>query len=234
LNENDKLIKSLIDSHLTDNSQVAGETTGTSQVVSDNSLRDEIVTDNVDPKNFTISIVNTTKQEGLESKFSEAFKKLGFSNINIAKADLPLEQGTLIQYCTNCFDTVQELSLALHNQTDLLIIEDPELSAEITVSLGIDQMYIDNSEISISILNGSKVSGAAKGLQTKMIGDGFNVTNYGTADKTTYQNTIIKYSLINLEKANIVKEYLSASYNNIEMLEVTKLQTDIEIVLGKP
>jgi hypothetical protein len=123
-----------------------------------------------------------------------------------------------------------------------------------------DQVVIANSEITISILNGSKLVGVTSKLKDKMIEQGFNIINVGDADKKDYQETIIKYSPDNLKKANIVKEYLSAKkdyqetiikyspdnlkkanivkeylsafYENLEVLEDSMLLPDIEIILG--
>lgn len=219
LNENNKLISSLIDTRVQDSTQVEGVST-------------EKLTGLNDPKNVKISVENTTGETGLEVKVADEYKKLNYLNVSSSKTDTALSQGTYIQYCTACSVYVSELSSVLLNQSELLIIENPDLVDEIIIKLGTDQIIIENSEFNISILNGSTVSGVAKNLQTKMIEQGFNVTKVGDADKNDYMTTIIKYSPDNLEKANIIKEYLSIRFNNLMMLEDPKLPTDIEILLG--
>jgi len=219
LNENNKLISSLMDTRVQDNPQVEGVSTEKLPGIND-------------PKNVKISVENTTGEEGLEVKVANEYKKLNYLNVSSSKTDTALSQGTYIQYCTICSVYVSELSSVLLNQSELLIIENPDLVDEIIIKLGTDQVTIENSEFNISILNGSTVSGVAKNLQTKMIEQGFNVTKVGDADKNDYTTTIIKYSPDNLEKANIIKEYLSIRFNNLMMLEDPKLLTNIEIVLG--
>ena len=95
-----------------------------------------------------------------------------------------------------------------------------------------DLFLFNNSDINVSILNGSTTVGVARGLETKMIEDGFDVANVDTADKDDYKDVLIRYSLDNLEKANIVKKYLTTIYENIEVIEDIEILTDVEIVLG--
>jgi len=219
LNENNKLIRSLVDTRVQDSTQVEGVSTEKLPGIND-------------PKNVKISVENTTEEEGLEVKVADEYKKLNYLNVSSSKTDTALSQGTYVQYCSICSVYVSELSSVLLNQSELLIIENPDLVDEIIIKLGMDQVTIENSEFNISILNGSTVSGVAKNLQARMIEQGFNVTKVGDADKNDYTTTIIKYSPDNLEKANIIKEYLSIRFNNLMMLEDPELLTNIEIVLG--
>lgn len=226
--ENEKLMASIITTHPENDKRTAEKTAENQQ----EPTNEDFKTKNIDLENVKVLVENTTDQEGLEVKVADELKKLGYLNIYTTKTNGAPYQSTLVQYCTNCFNVARELVSILQASTELLIIEKPDLVDEIIIKLGKDQIVIANSEINISILNGSGVIGAARKLKDEMTAQGFNVIRVGNADKRDYQKTIIKYSLNNLEKANIVKEYLSASYNNLEILEDPDLLTDIEIILG--
>ena len=226
--ENEKLMASIITVRSENEKQTAEKTSENQQEPTDEDFK----TKNIDWENIKVLVENTTDQEGLEVKVADEFKELGCLNVYTAKTSGVLYQETLVQYCAGCSDIVQELLSVLQDSEGLLVKEESDLADEIRIKLGTDQIIIANSEINIFILNGSGVIGAARILKDKMVEQGFNVSNIAAADKKDYQKTIIKYSPSNLKKANIVKEYLSASYNNLEMLEDPMLLTDIEIILG--
>ncbi|MCX6759620.1 MAG: LytR C-terminal domain-containing protein [Candidatus Nealsonbacteria bacterium] len=226
--ENEKLMASIITTHSENEKQTAEKTAENQQ----EPTGEDFKTKNIDWENVKVLVENTTDQEGLEVKIADKFKKLGCLNIYTTKISGVPYQDTLVQYCAGCSDIALELLSVLHDSEGLLIKEESGLSDEIRIKLGTDQIIIANNEITISILNGSDVIGVARKLKDEMAGQGFNIIKAGDADKKDYQKTIIKYSLNNLEKADIVKDYLSASYNNLEMFEDSGLPTDIEIILG--
>jgi hypothetical protein len=226
--ENEKLMASII-TVLSENEKQTAEKIAENQ---QEPTGEDFNTKNVDWENVKVLVENTTEQEGLEVKIADKFKKLGCLNVYTTKTSGVLYQDTLVQYCAGCSDIALELLSVLHDSEGLLIREESGLSNEIIIKLGADQIIIANSEITISILNGSNVIGVARKLKDEMAGQGFNIIKVGDADKKDYQKTIIRYSLNNFEKADIVKDYLSAPYDNLEMLEDSGLTTDIEIILG--
>jgi hypothetical protein len=226
--ENEKLMASIITAHSENEKRTTEETAENQQEPTGEDFKNK----NINWDNVKVLVENTTNQEGLEVKVADEFKKLGCLNVYTTKTSGVLYQNTLVQYCAGCSDIALELLSVLQDSEELLIREESDLSDEIRIKLGTDQIIIANSEITISILNGSNVIGVARKLKDEMAGQGFNIIKVGDADKKDYQKTIIKYSLNNLEKADIVKDYLSASYNNLETLEDSGLLTDIEIILG--
>ncbi|MCX6781630.1 MAG: LytR C-terminal domain-containing protein [Candidatus Magasanikbacteria bacterium] len=226
---NDKLISDLVDSRL-EGANLAKEKIGTDQLLSTDSSYQNIETNWDSAK---VIVQYTTDQVSLAGILAEKFRKIGTPNVDIRQIDSVPSQFTSLQYCSTCANIVMELLAALPNSSGLDNREDRSLTDEIIITLGEDQILITNSEISISILNGTAASGLARKLQADMQGQGFVVSQIGDADKKDYQTTIIKYSVNNLAKANIVKDYLALSYNNLEMLEDPNLPTDIEIVLGR-
>lgn len=139
LDKNNKLISSLIDISSENNAQIAGKSTDKQAGLT----QEDPKTEKIDPKSIKVSVENTTEQKGLDLEIADECKKMGFLNVNIFKSNGSLNQGTLVQYCTNCLDIAQELVSALNTQTDLLIIEKPELVGEIIIRLGSDQIITD-------------------------------------------------------------------------------------------
>jgi hypothetical protein len=226
--ENKKLIDTLIQANLKNKEQ---SITLASQIIEPTvnlATSVDITRDNV-----IITIENTTASTELGTTITDKFKKIGYLNVtatNIAEATV---QGTLIQYCSNCFEIANELLSVLQKQTEVLFIEKPDLAGEIIIKIGKDQLVIANKDIAISLLNGSAVVGAALRLKETMVKDGFNINSVSSADNNNYKKTIIKYASTAIDKANIVKKYLSPLYADLELIEDPQIKTDIEVILGE-
>jgi len=227
--KNEEAVRDLIASCPKDDDNTIKES-----VVNQKRLSDKvIVIEQVDWESVKVLIGNSSGQEGLGEAIAEKFAGLGLSNAYIGENEQALRENTLIEHCENCSDIARELIAALRNPDKMIIRENPSLTDEIRIGLGTDQAIIKNKEISVSVLNGSGVPGAARELGSEMNKNGFTVVNIGDAERNDYQKSIIKYASDNLEKANMVKEYLSAFYNDPEVIEDLELQADVEIILGR-
>ncbi|OGH12229.1 MAG: hypothetical protein A2776_01770 [Candidatus Levybacteria bacterium RIFCSPHIGHO2_01_FULL_40_10] len=71
---------------------------------------------------------------------------------------------------------------------------------------------LDRSQLSIHILNGSGVSGAAKKASDLLEGLGYNVVQIGNAEKTDYAQTEIQVKSANSKYLDLLKKDLSSSY----------------------
>jgi len=185
----------------------------------------------LDWESVKVVIDNTTGQKDLAETIADQFRKLGSANVYVGEKAGALNQKTLVEYCRRCFNIVKELLAVLPNADQALLIERAELSDEIRFRLGADQIVNVNSDITVSILNGSNIAGAAGGLRDRMAEQGFRVINIGNAEKRNYQKTVIRYSPKNLEKAQAVENYLNAFYPT-ETEGAEGLPVDVEIILG--
>lgn len=71
---------------------------------------------------------------------------------------------------------------------------------------------LDRSQLSIHILNGSGVAGAAKKASDFLEGLGYNVVQVGNAEKTDYTQTEIQLKSANSKYLDLLKKDLSSSY----------------------
>jgi hypothetical protein len=193
---------------------------------------DDLKAGNASWESVRVLIENTTGQEGLEERVAERVRESGGRNVYTGKAVDSQNQETSIQYCASCLNVATEILGGLQNPEKIVFEKNSILTEEIRIALGADQILVANGDISVSILNASDIAGMARKLKSKMAEDGFDMKNVVAADKDDYPKTIIKYSLDNLGKADIIQEYLSASYNSLEMIEDPALAVDVEIVLG--
>ena len=125
----------------------------------------------------------------------------------------------------------------LQNYEELRVIEEPSLTDEIRITLGMDQATaaeapIANGDITVSVLNGTYAVGAAKRLSDTLTADGFKLVGAGNAKKRDYQKTAIYYSPANLEKANILREALNRYYAEPDMQEDPSVEVDAQIIIG--
>jgi hypothetical protein len=193
---------------------------------------DDLKAGNASWESVRVLIENTTDQEGLEERVAESVRESGGLNVYAGKAVNSRNQETSIQYCASCLNVATEILGGLQNPEKIVFEKNSILTEEIRIALGADQILVANGDISVSILNASDIAGMARKLKSKMAEDGFDMKNVANGDKDDYPKTIIKYSLDNLGKADIIQEYLSASYNSLEMIEDPALAVDVEIVLG--
>ena len=228
INANEKIISDLIDSRLAEVEITKAEST-----VAQPELTDEVFANpEISRENIKVLIKNASASAVLGEIMAEKFKELGIVNIYINNIASSSNSSTSVQYCSGCADIVTELLAALPNPGVIACEENPSLMAEIRIELGNDQIIISNGEIGIHIINGSYTVGAARKLQDEMTRQGFNIIKIGDTDKKDYQETIIKYSPGNLSKAMIVRDYLSATQNSLELSEDSGLSDNIEIILG--
>ncbi|TSC94822.1 MAG: Transcriptional regulator [Candidatus Berkelbacteria bacterium Athens1014_28] len=96
------------------------------------------------------------------------------------------------------------------------------------------EITIDNSNINISVLNGSGVKNSAKIAADKLTTAGFTIKYTGNARVFTYQKTYIYHKTGGEEKANLVKENLIDYDCEVVLSEVIVGATyDIVVVIGK-
>ena len=71
---------------------------------------------------------------------------------------------------------------------------------------------LDRSKLSIHVLNGSGVAGAAKKASDFLEGLGYNVVDYDNADNTDYAQTVIQISSAQSKFLSLLKKDLSGKY----------------------
>lgn len=89
-----------------------------------------------------------------------------------------------------------------------------------------------SEDISISVLNGSGVSGMALNAREMLADRGFNVTRVGTAPTSDYLNTEIQVGSQNYWIAKKVKK-MALKEAEIKVVSKKKLPTDIVVIVGK-
>lgn len=95
-----------------------------------------------------------------------------------------------------------------------------------------EKKMLDKSLITITILNGNGIPGAAARLKTDLENKGFKVKTIGDADRQSYPETVIRYQPDADEKAKLLTETLKDKYT-VRIEETTMPQeTEIVIIVG--
>ena len=90
---------------------------------------------------------------------------------------------------------------------------------------------INKSSITIRILNGTSVNGAASLMKSKLEKAGYSIRTVGNAAKNTYTQSIIYYQAGNKDKAELIKTSLNDSTVTTEE-STTAAPDDILIIYG--
>ncbi len=95
---------------------------------------------------------------------------------------------------------------------------------------------VDKSEVSINILNGSGITGAAAKLESSLDSDGYNVITRGNADNSDYTDTIIRAKdTVSDAYLDELSEFLSETYSvssDIETASGSADDADVTIIIG--
>ena len=88
---------------------------------------------------------------------------------------------------------------------------------------------IDKSTITITVLNGNGLLGAADKMKKELENQGFKVSFIGDASRMDYPETIIRYQPGSRKKAEMIAEVLKGAYTT--KLEETQVSQETEIVI---
>ncbi|HRN96793.1 MAG TPA: LytR C-terminal domain-containing protein [Candidatus Levybacteria bacterium] len=91
---------------------------------------------------------------------------------------------------------------------------------------------LDRADLSVVILNGSGVSGAAGKLSTKLKSLGYDVTSTGNADTSDYESTVIEVSSTKKNFLNLLKKDLGSDYTIGESTSTYTGTGDARIIIG--
>lgn len=95
---------------------------------------------------------------------------------------------------------------------------------------------VDKSKVTISVLNGSGITGAAAKLETSLDTEGYNVVDRGNADNSDYTETVIRAKdTVNDSYLDALSEFLSETYSvasEIETASGSADDADVTIIIG--
>lgn len=95
---------------------------------------------------------------------------------------------------------------------------------------------VNKSDISINVLNGSGITGAAAKLETSLDSEGYNVVSRGNADNSDYTDTIIQAKdTVSDDYLDALSEFLSKTYSvspEIETASGSADDADVTIIIG--
>jgi|SRR5579885_1664256 len=89
------------------------------------------------------------------------------------------------------------------------------------------------SALSLAVLNGSGVPGAAEKVSEKLTGLGYNVTTTGNADTFTYQGITIKVKKTASSYLPLLKKDLASESASISAGIDNAISVDAEVIVGK-
>lgn len=92
---------------------------------------------------------------------------------------------------------------------------------------------IDQSKITIQLLNGNGISGSANQVKTQLVAAGFTIDSVTNARKFTYQSSIIYYKTGKSAEAELVKSALSDRQCELSNSDSIVGNYDIVVVIGK-
>lgn len=91
---------------------------------------------------------------------------------------------------------------------------------------------LDRADLSIVVLNGSGVSGAAGKLSTTLTELGYDVSSTGNADSSDYESTEISISNVKRNFLNLLKKDLGSDYTIGETSTTYTGTGDARIIIG--
>jgi hypothetical protein len=138
------------------------------------------------------------------------------------------------QYLTSQSDDMQNsgpTAIEFEDPKDMAPTPTPE-SAITPTSTPSANTDLDRSNLSIVILNGSGVSGAAKKLSDALTKLGYEIESTGNADSSDYDSTEIEISNAKKNFLNILKEDLENDYTVGDTTTTYTGEGDAQIIIG--
>lgn len=89
------------------------------------------------------------------------------------------------------------------------------------------------SEISVAVLNGSGIAGAAKNISTYLTSLGYDVTMVGNAKTFDYKNLTIVTTKATSTYAALLKKDLAPKSSSISAIIDDTIKTDAQVIIGK-
>lgn len=88
------------------------------------------------------------------------------------------------------------------------------------------------ADVTVTVRNGSGISGVAKQAASILQAQGFPIANIGNANQNVYDQTLIVYKT-DVGQANLVAQYLPAGTRIVESRGMYTFSSDILVVVGK-
>lgn len=114
----------------------------------------------------------------------------------------------------------------------------PSVSKKLTISPSgsVDKnTKLDRSTITIAVLNGSGVKGAASAISTYLSGLGYKVQSTGNAEVFTYEGITVKAKKANSDYLTLLKNDISKENPDVSVTAKTDdtITTDAVVIVGK-
>jgi LCP family protein required for cell wall assembly len=168
---------------------------------------------------------------GTMRKLASALKKAGAGAVQILTVPLadPLPAG--VPTADVAWDPTKSAALwkAIRDDTAIPGTKPkPAASASPTPTKSAAPLSVPPSDITVTVLNGSGVNGAASKAAAALDAQGFHATVGGDADSSTYASTIVKYGSTKVQSSQTVAESIRGS----KRAKDSSLSSTITVIIG--